>query len=421
MGKLNRRDWILVLSIGAIVGVYALLDSPPRVTPEAGGDAGVAGSDGGAEQEPPAGVSSRMGSAPAARAAGGTSHAGVTRLRPRTVVDRTGFAEPVEALSVLVPEGWGFESLVRWVGEGGFCSGDHAGVSWAMTSGDGSMAIGAYPAILVSTWPDTFQDRGLQPTGFCHLGAVESHRQFAEQVLVPILRPGNRIVEVEEITDLPPELRRLAEEQSGQDAILGGRSTASGTAVVTRTPEGRHEELLVAFYIITDLPSPGPWIPPLRMVRTSTPLVIRAPAGEPERVVTLASTILATLRYNPAWQRAIRQVDENLTRIQVEGAAARSRILAESVREVGEIQMSGWQSRMEADWRGNRSVADALAGVTRRTDPHTGGEVTLEGLGRRYFANSRGEYLMVDAPDVDPRDLFPSEDWREMAPAHQPD
>jgi hypothetical protein len=421
MAKLKRRDWILVLSIGALVGGYAVLDLVTR-DGDSGGDRGV----GGFTSESSAGPApSTRGPAPVAATPSpgevGGAAAGMIRLRSRTVMDRTGFAQPVEAVSVLVPHGWGFESQVRWTGEGGFCSGDHAGVSWAMTSPDGNMALGSYPAILVSTWPDTFQDRGLQPTGHCHLGAVESHLQFAEEVLIPILRPGNRILEVTEITDIPEELQRMAESRTAQDALLGGRSTAAGTAVVTLTPEGRHEELLLAYYLITDLPAPSPWVPPLRMVQTFNPLVIRAPAHEPERMASLASTVLSTVRYNPAWQRAIQQVDGNLSRIQVEGAAARSRILAESFREVGEIQMSGWESRMNADWRGNRSVADALAGVGRRVDPHTGSAVTLDGLATRYFANPHGEYLMVEAPDVDPRLLFPSEDWREMVPADRPD
>lgn len=397
--KLTPRDWIMVLVIGGAVAAWAVLDDPE-------------GSAAGAPGEHADAASPRPSQGPAPD--------GVTRLRPHTVVDRTGFGQPVEAVSVLVPDGWGFESRVTWAGEGGFCSGDHAGVFWQMTSPDGTLAISSHPAILVSTWPDTFQDKGLQPTGYCHLGSVESHRQFAEQVLVPIVRPGNRILEVEEITDLPPDLRGMAESRTALDAMVGGRTVPAGTSVVTRTPDGLYEELLLVTYLITDMPPPSPWVPPLRLVMTSTPLMVRAPAGEPERIVSLAATILATVRYNPGWQRAIQQLDDDISRIQAEGAGARSRILAESFREVGEIQMSGWQSRMDADWRGSRAVADALAGVSRQVDPHTGREVTLDGLGTRYFANAHGEYLVVDAPDVDPRRLFPSEDWREMGSANRP-
>jgi hypothetical protein len=410
--RMRRRDWAIALVVGSVIAAYAVMDDL--------GDRGDASAPapGLASPDPVPGVEGTAGTPPATTAGG--SAQGVTRLRAHTVVDRTGFEQPIEAVSVLVPDGWRFESRVTWTGEGGFCSADHAGVFWDAMSPDGDMAVGSRPAILVSTWPDTFQDRGVQANGYCHLGTIESHRQFAEQVLVPILRPGNRVVEVEEITEIPAELRQLAASRSAEDAVIGGRTVAAGTAVVSRTPDGRYDDAIVVFYLITDHPAPGPFVPPLRLVLTNTPLIVRAPAGDPDRVVSLAATILGTVRYNPAWQRAIQQVDANISRIQAQGAAERSRILANSFREVGEIQMSGWQSRMDADWRGTRSVTDALAGLDRRIDPHTGQEVRLDAGGTRYFANSAGEYLVVEAPDVDPRRLFPSEDWREMGSAARP-
>ncbi len=419
---LSRRDWILVLMVGGIVGVYAVIDDL-----RGGGD-GALPAPGPASPESPAFDEGSPGagwggeSAAATRASGGPSGtpAGVTRLRPHTVIDRSGFGQPVEAVSVLVPDGWRFESRVTWKGEGGFCSGDHAGVFWDATSPDGSAAVGSRPAILVSNWPDTFQGQGVAPTGYCHLGEVQSNREFVERVLVPIVSPGNRIVEVEEITDLPAEVRQQAQARSAQDAMIGGRTTPSGTAVVTRTPDGRHEEMILVFYFVTEHPAPSPWVPGFRMVLTTTPLVVRAPAGAPERAVSMAATILSTVRFNPGWQRAIQEIDRKLTEIAVRGAAERSQILANSFREVGEIQMSGWRERTEADWRGAQSVADALAGLDRRVDPHTGREVRLDATGTRFFANAAGEFLVVDAPDLDPRRLFPSEEWREMPSANRP-
>lgn len=406
-----------MLAMFGILAIYGLMDDSGVTAAENAGDlAGNVEGHAGGERSAP----SEDAASPAARgvATPASTPAGITRLRSRTVVDESGFGQPVQAVSVLVPEGWTFESRVVWAGENGFCSGDHAGVFWSMSSPDGERAIQALPAILISNWPDTFQARALNPGGgHCFLGLFQSSRELAEQVLVPILRPGNRILEVEEISEVPDALRAQVEAQVHTNTMIGGRISAAGTAVLTRTADGRHDEGIISYHVTMDFPSPGFGIPGHRLAMTTTPFVLRAPVGELETLTPLAGTIGETIRVNPGWQRAIQAIENDLIRMQVRGAAERSQILANSFREVGEIQMSGWQNRMDANWRGTQQFSSAIMGVHQRIDPFTGQTIALDDAGRRFFANPAGEYLIVDAPDVDPGQLFPSENWQEMASA----
>jgi hypothetical protein len=406
--KLRKRDWIMVLAIGAVVGVASIMDDFRGDGSGSGGE-GWGAARGGSE------------GAPAPRGGGRTEvPEGVTRFGSSVVVDAHGFGQPVEAVSVLVPEGWGFQSRVTWTGEGGFCSGDHAGVFWRVESPDGSRAVASFPGFLVASWPDLFQSKGVAPRGHCHLGVVESPRQLAESVLVPALLPGNRIESVEEVREVPDEVRQAAASRARIEAMVGARTTPGGLLVTTRSPDGRHEEAILVYFLLTDYASAGPLVPTQRMIITTSPTVLRAPAGEVESFLPVAATILATVRYNPGWQRAIEELDQRITEIAVQGTAARSRILAESAREVGEIQMSGWQNRMDAGARGMEAVTSAIAGLSQRIDPHTGRQVGLDASGVRFFANPHGEYLVVQAADVDPRRLFPSENWQEMGSATAP-
>jgi hypothetical protein len=399
--RLKTRAWVLILVIGGVVAAASIMD-------DFGGDASDSGAPevrGGGRAAVPAAVPE-----------------GVTRFRSAVVVDATGFGEPVEAVSVLVPEGWRFESRVTWTGEGGFCSGDHAGVFWRVESPEGGRAVASYPSLHISNWPDPFQSRGVAPRGHCHLGLVRTPQELARDVLVPTLLPGNRIESVEEIRerDIPEEMRRTAATLSEMNAMVGGRTWPGGVLVNTRTPDNRHEEAILVYFVTSEYEQLMPGVPAHRMIMTTSPMVLRAPVGEAGSFMPVAATILATVRFNPGWQRAIEELDRRITEMAVQGAAERSRILAQSAREVGEIQMSGWQNRMDANWRGAQSVSSALAGLSQRIDPHTGQQVGLDASGVRFFANPHGEYLVVQAPDVDPRRLYPSEDWREMGSATAP-
>lgn len=430
---LRRRDWIVVLILGGVIGGAAVVsdlreeggspqgsaDLPTPPSPSPGMDVLDLAHPPGRDDAGEGG-----GRASPERGAAGVAVEGVTRLRSHTIVDQTGFGEPVEAVSVLVPQGWHFDSRVRWRGEGGFCSADLAGVFWDARSPDGAVAVGTRPGIFVSNWPDTFHDQGVAPSGSCHLGSFASTESFAEGVLLPILLPGSRILEVGEIADIPPEFMQMARARSEGDALMGGRTTASGTAMRVRTPDNAHEVLVVVHALTSRYPSPNPGIPGLEMTQTAPPLLVQVPVGsraeDAEAALSTAATILSTVRFNPGWQRALQELDAQLSRIAVQGAAERSRILADSFREVGELQMSGWRNRSEADWRGAQAVADALGGWSRRVDPHTGREVRLDATGTRFFANAAGDYLVVHEPDLDPRRIYPGEGWREMGTPHRP-
>lgn len=76
--------------------------------------------------------------------------------------------------------------------------------------------------------------------------------------------------------------------------------------------------------------------------------------------------------------------------------------LAQSAREVGEIQMSGWKNRMDAGARGMEADTSAIAGLGQRIDPHIRQQVGLDASGVRFLTNPRGEYLVVQAADVVP-------------------
>ena len=406
----KARDLMILAGVVGVIGVFGLMD-----------DGGVRAEEVAAPSDE--GVSERIQSpeptvTPMVTPPAPPPSNGITRLRSRMVIDNTGFGQPVEAVSVLVPDGWAFESRVVWAGENGFCSGDYAGVFWSMTSPDGDYMIETRPALLISDQLDTFQSRGMDPRGgHCLLGSVQSARDLAERMLIPVLRPANRIIELGELSEVPEALQEQAAVQAQSVALVGGRVGVAGTAIMTRTPNDRHDEAIVLFHVEMEFPSPGFGVPGQSFTITTPPFILRAPADEIDKLVPLAATIGETVRFNPGWQRAIQQLDSNITRAMVQGAAERSQILANSAREVGEIQMSSWQNRMDANWRGTQQFSSAIMGVDQRVDPFTGETVALDGAGRRFFANSTGEYLIVDAPDIDPRTLFPSESWQEMESA----
>jgi hypothetical protein len=85
-----------------------------------------------------------------------------------------------------------------------------------------------------------------------------------------------------------------------------------------------------------------------------------------------------------------------------QGAADRSAIIANTARDINEIQMGTWQSRNQSMDRQQRETIEGIRGVETYNDPHYGGTVQLSNQYQHAWQLRDGSYLLTDDPNFDP-------------------
>jgi hypothetical protein len=119
----------------------------------------------------------------------------------------------------------------------------------------------------------------------------------------------------------------------------------------------------------------------------------------------------------PEWQSRMNQAANERNRIAVESnrqmaetnrreAAKRSEIIAQTGREIADIQMGTWQSRNESMDRQQRETIEGIHGVETYNDPHYGGTVQLSNQYQQAWQLRDGSYVLTDDVNFEPgRDL----------------
>ncbi len=449
--KLSNRHWLIAGVTGAVIGLASYLDGegptdpgtadPPRLPVDAGSVPQNT------EETPRPSQASR-------------ERSGATRLSPRPIVDRQGFNSPIEAYSVLVPDGWSFESEVVWMGAGGRCGPGHAQPVFRMESPDGARAIevllgvhleltsidlvqGAANSPFAQPYVETQRQarsemealrREYQASGpNCQVGRPSDHRDFVQKSIVSTMRPDSRIVGMEPDPAIRAMLQPLEAAGAEMRAMTSPGMQADQTIETTKlTLEatdagGRPSVEIMKFGTVVQwltsafegMTADGMQLVHMGQFSTTSHQTTwitsyRAPRDELADFEPLAGAIMASLRSNPRWQAAFNRYLANITRIQNQGAMERSRIMAETQDAISDMQMEGWRRRQDSQDRSAKAFVNSIRGVEQRIDPSTGFVVDVPNTGHEFYSDGNGNVLIIDTPGLEPRDLFPGEDWEVM-------
>ncbi len=238
----------------------------------------------------------------------------------------------------------------------------------------------------------------------------------------------NEVVIVPELTQVikkqyEPILQQLAQ-QNQQSAMLGLNMQSAGDAAVlaanaTYTLDGKRYEQLFVFgtsYLLTDSDTG-------RQVFWSIEpnVAYRAPAGELEKSMPLLMTIANSLRPTPQWAKMKADHIAKMNQIAAQGAADRSRIIAESNREISRIITEGYEQRQASMDRSHRQTINAIREVDDFTTPGSNTTVQLPYHYNHIYTNGNNEYILTDDalynPNLDP--TLNQHDWQTMQRAER--
>lgn len=360
------------------------------------------------------------------------------RLVRHDFADPEGFGQPVDAYSMLLPHDWTVAGAVRWVGAGlPPCTATRdAQLILAAESPDRRWGLYILPAPMV-TWmdarmrPSMFPGLGSgpppvhpmleqmaqgqhRPGSVCRVSANASPAGLAEEAFLPLMRPGARVLERRDM----PEVRRAIEAGIDTQAAPGLRFQVFATQyrIALDTPAGPVEEahLFIGQTVTTELPSADGTVLISVEVIGQPVMVSRYPAGLRAQAEPLLATLAGTLRANPRWDAAIAGHRRTITQMGMRSLQERSRIWADTSRQISDMQMQGWRERRDASDRGQAMMRDVIHGVQPLSDPATGREYELPNAYSSFYTNARGEILMSADPTFRAQDLFPHEDWTRL-------
>ncbi len=122
----------------------------------------------------------------------------------------------------------------------------------------------------------------------------------------------------------------------------------------------------------------------------------RAEAGQLEANMPLFMAIANSVRMTPKWQAMKSDHSAKMNQIAAKGAADRSRIIANSNREISKIINDGYNERQASMDRTQKQVINAIRGVDDYTVPGSQDVVQLPNNYSHIYSNGNGEYLMTN-------------------------
>lgn len=285
------------------------------------------------------------------------------------IIDAQGFGQPMRAATIDVPAGWQGAGGINW-DRSTPCVGNQMKLQWSATSPDRREAFELIPGL---AWQ---VPEGAVQMNPCPSFPIRSAREFLGAA-VQQLRPGARVLQYRDRPDLAGR---------PQGAQNGQRAEAGEIAIVYNGPNGEVQEILTSLVSFSTMDGN-------MMGSTGYIAAHRAPAGRlnPDLVHIIQRSIKAEPRYfamvreagtraaNDYGQRQSEQIDSwhqrRMADINARGAADRSRIIAETNREVADINRRTWENTDSTNDRIHERRIEGIREEGTWQNPETGGRV----------------------------------------------
>jgi hypothetical protein len=347
--------------------------------------------------------------------------------------DKIGFGQPVEAFSLLIPEGWSSEGGILWNPPGTECAGINMGMK--AQSPDGRFSFEIMPNFVWGfvTDPQLGQFQAQQPRPqYCGYGQPLDAQTYFQQVFAPnelgnpqiiSLEPNNsgvRAIE-EQIPAVREELMRYGASQVN--------FYPSGITANIKMRDGR-EAIVLCAVTIMESTIPNNYNGTYSKAYTSTAaerVVFSFPEGEKEAATHMLSVIMGSVRTNMSWKNSVdsfwRSVREQKQREHI----GRIQMIDQQTAEIGrnairqgqqnlanmDASMRSWEASQHSKDKIHTSFVKAIREVENYRD-ETG---TVELSSSYNHAWSRGDgssFIMSNNPNFDPSSVFQDQRWKEM-------
>lgn len=308
----------------------------------------------------------------------------------------------IEAVSLLIPEGWKSDGGVTWLPNYSILANLNLTISDPASGGQ------------IQTLPVqnfTWIDNPVMPlqVGSNYLGnivhqPIRDIPEFIRTMYFPgALRHlgGARQVSADPL----PEVERQITQ------AYGGMSQAVAAKVryaYERNGAPWTEDVYVAL-VFTNGPASVIW-------SVNTAYAFRAPAADFERLAPLMSTTVASARLSLDWFAGyahVQQLFMNRMRQGIQDAGAISRTIAQNSEEIRKMYSDAYRTQCQSQDRISRGFSEAIRGVDTYRNPFEDRSIELPSGYTDVWVNAQGQYLLSSQAGFDPN-AGSTVEWRRM-------
>lgn len=354
-----------------------------------------------------------------------------TEFKRVKLMDRQGFAQPVEALSMLIPSGWNYEGDIIWTAPGQPCAGTN--LFFSAQSPDATSRFDILPNFTWSWSPDPQLNAISQQynTGqFCNVGEPIDARQFVEQVWAKEL--GNP-----EITDIkinPDAIATMGENDEKQRREMMRYGSAGidfqHSAVTARVnwSDGRSG---ILFCKVTNavnyIPNQYNGSIQASYISSTSRVLYIFPKTEQDNAEQVMTVVVTGVRTNPAWKQASEDFWRDVREKNHVAHIGRIRMMDEQTRQIAnqaiqkgnqrladmDNQMRSWEARQSTNDRIHNDFIKTIRGVEHYQDA-TGTVELSSGYNHAWSRGDGTSFIMTNNPNFDPSSVFRDQSWTEM-------
>lgn len=236
--------------------------------------------------------------------------------------------------------------------------------------------------------------------------------QFIGQIVFPRFRgdaTDARILAHDDYPRVGQEAAMAAAEPGVQKLGKAGRVRIAYRTAGYAVEEDFH------YVIVYALPIPG--MIPASFWGPTLLSSMRATTGRADRLARLHQAILSSVRLNPRWMCALKQVQGMFIQNQINAsrnAMRLSRYIAQVNDEIMEMNRQSFEAQQAAHDRINQRFDEYIRGVETYVDPSSGGAgVQLPSGYQQAWTNGLGEYVVSDSYNFDPNQHM-NGNWQRM-------
>lgn len=347
--------------------------------------------------------------------------------------DKSGFQEPVEAFSLLVPTGWQTSGDVIWVAPGQVCAGNNLHIR--ASNPEGQYVFELYPSV---TWSHSSnaqlqQFQEMQPvSAHCYYGQPLHAEEYLRQVFVPNELGNPKVLSVKPI-DNPSALLQDYNQKARTELMNYGASDVqfNPSGVYARVLWNNGKEGLVMLLLnVTQTTIPNVYMGGFDVSYTtqaSQRVLFTYPAGEEKLAEKMLTVMVSSFRTNPAWKepvdqfwRSVRQNNQNihigkLKAMDEQTRQIGNRAIAQGNQRLQQMDQTlrNWEARQLQNDRMHTQFVKTIREVEHYRDET--GKVELDaGFQHAWSRNNGSSYILSDDPNFNPASVLQDQQWKEM-------
>lgn len=349
------------------------------------------------------------------------------------LMDKTGFAEPAEAYSLLLPNDWKNDGDIIWINPGQTCAGTYRKMK--ASSADGKYTFEMLPDALYAWNPNSEinQYQSSDRNGFCNTGQPMNAETYLRQVFTKELG-GAEVVSIEANSAVVEQMQQWNDRARNELMQYGASDVKfdqTALNAILKWNDGTEGMVtLGATIMTTTIPNvyTGAYTQSYSTQITKR-TVFKYPASDKEQAKHLYGMVMSSFRTNPAWNDAVntfwRQARQQSHTVHVGKIAmmdAETKRIGEQAIRNGQdrlkamdTQMRSWESSQNSQDRMHTEFIKTIREVENYQDASTGNKYEMtSGYNHAWSRGDGTSFVLSNSPNFNPASVFQDQNWKEM-------